>query len=500
MGGVVSSVTKPVMDTVSNVPIVGTALGGLGIGNKAKSKVAQANERYIDPEAFKLHTGAGGVGQIQWGLHNLGSIADRRRIALQKQADTRREQFGGSLGNQNQSRQAQLRFQQSLERQAAGQGPSLAQAQLKSAQDRSLRQQMAAASTMRGGPVGAQQRQLMRQQSTAQADLAQQATQARMAEQLQAQQLLGSANEQMRAGDLASSQQLLGARQLEEELANKQFQLSMAAPELALKFGQADQAARADLERLRTNQYTGLAGANLQAQSSAQAAQAAKEGGMLSGLMSAGGAIGAAALPLMSDERTKKAKPADESFVKKKTSEIASAFSKKTKSATKNIKEHKRTNAKNADASRKKLGNALGDAGSQLGKGIASGADAAKQEYEKAAQAGADLHKKSLAAMSDEKTKQKDSDFTPKKFLDAIKPYSFEYKDEYKNMPGAGREKYLGIMAQDLEKSGAVGKSMVHHSPEGIKQVDFGKGFGAILASQAHLNKRLEAIEKKRKK
>jgi len=38
MGGVVSSVTKPVMDTVSNVPIVGTALGGLGIGNKQNLK------------------------------------------------------------------------------------------------------------------------------------------------------------------------------------------------------------------------------------------------------------------------------------------------------------------------------------------------------------------------------------------------------------------------------------------------------------------------------
>ena len=54
-------------------------------------------------------------------------------------------------------------------------------------------------------------------------------------------------------------------------------------------------------------------------------------------------------------------------------------------------------------------------------------------------------------------------------------------------------------MAQDLEKAGPVGKSMVEDTPMG-KLVNYGKGFGAVLAAQAHLNQRLKALESKKKK
>lgn len=50
-------------------------------------------------------------------------------------------------------------------------------------------------------------------------------------------------------------------------------------------------------------------------------------------------------------------------------------------------------------------------------------------------------------------------------------------------------------MAQELEKS-AVGDSMVEDTPDG-KMVNYGKGFGAVLAAQAHLNERLNKLEKK---
>ena len=90
-------------------------------------------------------------------------------------------------------------------------------------------------------------------------------------------------------------------------------------------------------------------------------------------------------------------------------------------------------------------------------------------------------------------------DFSPKKFLDALKPNSFEYKDKFKKNPMGGEDRYLGVMAQDLEKAGPVGKSMVKDTPMG-KLVDYGKGFGAVLAAQAHLNQRLKALESKKKK
>jgi len=56
-----------------------------------------------------------------------------------------------------------------------GQGPSLAEAQLRSASDRSLAQQLGAAAAGRGGNASATARQLARQQQAAGQDLASQA-------------------------------------------------------------------------------------------------------------------------------------------------------------------------------------------------------------------------------------------------------------------------------------------------------------------------------------
>jgi hypothetical protein len=83
-----------------------------------------------------------------------------------------------------------------------------------------------------------------------------------------------------------------------------------------------------------------------------------------------------------------------------------------------------------------------------------------------------------------------------KDFLDKISAYSYEYKDP--EMPGAAKGKRHGVLAQELEKS-EIGKSMVKDTEYG-KMVDYGQGFGAILASQAELNKRLSALEKKKGK
>jgi hypothetical protein len=81
-----------------------------------------------------------------------------------------------------------------------------------------------------------------------------------------------------------------------------------------------------------------------------------------------------------------------------------------------------------------------------------------------------------------------------KSFLDAISAEEWEYKDP----KHGGSERHVGPMAQDLEKS-EIGKRMVVETPEG-KAVKFdGMSFAAILAAQAHLNKRLTEIESKKK-
>ena len=109
------------------------------------------------------------------------------------------------------------------------------------------------------------------------------------------------------------------------------------------------------------------------------------------------------------------------------------------------------------------------------------------------------LKKKTKRKKAVKYEKGEPKDFSPKKFLDALKPNSYEYKDEFKKNPMGGEGRFLGIMAQDLEKAGPVGKSMVEDTPMG-KLVNYGKGFGAVLAAQAHLNQRLKALESGKKK
>lgn len=79
------------------------------------------------------------------------------------------------------------------------------------------------------------------------------------------------------------------------------------------------------------------------------------------------------------------------------------------------------------------------------------------------------------------------------KFLDALAAKSYNYKDA--SEPGAAPGKRVGIIAQDLEKSD-MGKALVINSPSG-KMVDTVQGFGAVLAAQSELNKRLKKLEKK---
>ena len=76
-------------------------------------------------------------------------------------------------------------------------------------------------------------------------------------------------------------------------------------------------------------------------------------------------------------------------------------------------------------------------------------------------------------------------------FLDALNSYKYEYKDE--NAPGADAGMFVGVMAQDLEKT-PMGASFVQDTPKG-KRVDYGHGLAAILASQANIHDRLKHLE-----
>lgn len=80
-------------------------------------------------------------------------------------------------------------------------------------------------------------------------------------------------------------------------------------------------------------------------------------------------------------------------------------------------------------------------------------------------------------------------------FLDSAIGKEYEYKEPEKPMRGKG--KHVSPMAQSLEKS-ELGRQMVIDTPEG-KAIDYGKGFGTLLASQALLKEKIDEIEKKMK-
>lgn len=129
--------------------------------------------------------------------------------------------------------------------------------------------------------------------------------------------------------------------------------------------------------------------------------------------------------------------------------------------------------------------------GATAGSGASAGSGSSAGASGGVAESGAGA----AAAASDEnlKTNIKSGESDLKAFLSTINAHSYEYKEGAKDLPLAGKGRYVSPMAQELEKS-EIGRSMVKDTPDG-KMVDYGKGLGAMLAAQAMLNKRLEKLE-----
>lgn len=89
---------------------------------------------------------------------------------------------------------------------------------------------------------------------------------------------------------------------------------------------------------------------------------------------------------------------------------------------------------------------------------------------------------------SDARVKEDIAKFDPSDFLDSLTSYRYHYKK-----PEMGQGPHLGIMAQDLEKT-PEGASMVEDTPEG-KKIDYGKGFGTILAALSDMHARVKELE-----
>ncbi len=77
------------------------------------------------------------------------------------------------------------------------------------------------------------------------------------------------------------------------------------------------------------------------------------------------------------------------------------------------------------------------------------------------------------------------------KLAEKLTPYKYEYKDQ---RFGAGPR--VGVMAQNVEKGGPLGKAMVSEM-DGAKVIDMPKAVGTNMALSGHLAARLDELESK---
>jgi len=329
-----------------------------------------------------------------------------------------------------------------LEETAEGKRPSLAEAQLKAATSRSLAQQVGASQARRGGSAAARERQLSRQSGKARREVAETSAVARIQEQQAAEQQLASQLAAQRAQDIGIASEDRASQQRLQELL---VQENLGVQGLNLS---GFQSAATQRSALASNIGQGIAGvfSDKNVKTNIKSEMGKKEINASKFLK---------AIPKPPEKKEKKQNPAQSAAL------IAAISDKKSK---RSLKSYSSSNTK------------------------------------KSPQSYSDSNtKKSPQSYSDHNVKENRDDFNPKNFLDALKAYSYNYKDSHSDKPEAGRGRFLSVMAQDLENAGPVGKSMVEDTPEG-KMVNYGKGFGAILAAQAHLNERLSKVEKSKKK
>ena len=100
-----------------------------------------------------------------------------------------------------------------------------------------------------------------------------------------------------------------------------------------------------------------------------------------------------------------------------------------------------------------------------------------------------------VAMASDKRCKKniEKGDEGVKEFLDSLTSHMYNYKDESND-----ERPRLGVMAQDVQKS-ALGDAMVVKTENGFLALDVNRGFGALMASAADLNRRLSKLEKGKK-
>lgn len=147
------------------------------------------------------------------------------------------------------------------------------------------------------------------------------------------------------------------------------------------------------------------------------------------------------------------------------------------------------------DAQRRSLLDAyVATQGQLLGQGDQALARAALEDKREAGVMG--MGAGLLSTLSDKRAKKeirRAGDRDVRRMLEAIRPYTFKYKNP--DQTGAAGGERFGVMAQDLERS-KLGRTLIRDEG-GAKRIDGPQAVGALLAALASMNDRVAKVEAK---
>lgn len=409
---------------------VGAIMAAAGIGG-AISSGATGKSQYYSPDSSEFRNAISATTQdANWAGQEYGAAGERKGPYLNGPTMGTAAQSDYATYDPNslnrsmemESRGNQMGLAARLRDQMDGKGPSLAQEQLKQGFNQSLKAQMAAAGSARGGAVNAAlaMRNLGNSADQMRTGMAGQANMLRLQEQMAAQGQYAGLTNAMRGQDLAWTQMQHQGGMM--NTANKQSSLQLNS---------------------QLQQQMGLANMNADNQFSLAKYQG--------------------------DQNTMALNDAQQrALLGYRGSMIDRGLTAEERNAQMNQDGAKMLYQSSEDQKRRNMalfGGLVGAGGSMMSSG--------SQSDERA------------------KTDIKPGDDKLKSFYDALGVHSYKYKQP--DLPLRGKGEYVSVMAQELEKT-ELGKHMVSEGENG-KVVDYGKGFGAILAGQVSFHKRLAKIE-----
>ena len=423
------------------------------------------------------------------------AVADEIRLGAIERANASTIDPTSQVSLENAFRAKQQALANELEATARGERPSLAELQLKESTDRNNAQAMGLISSQRGVNAGLATRLAMNQVGDANQEAVMKGSQLRLAEAIAARQELAALSNEARGQDAAiqtTNAQAVNARAANQAQLNQQISQYNAEQANARAVAQGDLSARLRLANQLAINNQNATQAQLVQQANANNQQAKLNTNIQQGtLTQAANLANQNAFNTMESTRAQTASGIKQTQISGAAQTAAANAAAGATVAAAGI---------NADAAifNNTVDNATdltiagGTLGGQYGNDSTNvGVQNANNNQETAAAGGSALSTVGLTVLSDERKKEAiaNADSEIERFLSALEAKKYNYKDGDKE----GRGKKVGVMAQDLEGT-EVGNSFVKETPEG-KKVDYGAGLGAMMASLASLNKRLQSLE-----